>query len=428
MSVVALIMAAGRGSRFEKSNDLPKQYFNVGGIPILRHSINAFQSHPLIDNVLVVIHPDDIDLYEKATIGLDLLPPVYGGERRQDSVKLGLQALAEFSPKKILIHDAARAFVDKKIITAIVKQLDKNNAAIPAIPIHDTIKKCKEQKTLWTVDRTDLWKAQTPQGFLFDEAMNFHNMHSDKNFTDDASIYEYFGNHVSVVPGSKHNFKITTDEDHDLAEKIYFHQSKQIIITECRVGSGFDVHAFEDSYVDKYGNKYNAKYSDKFDEKYPDKFNSNFNMGFSNQFVTLGGIKISSDRKLVGHSDADVVLHAICDAIFGAIGEDDIGHHFSDKDPKWKGANSAIFLAEAKRIAHAKGAKINNIDVTIMCEYPKISSHRIAIKENIAQICRIDPSRVNVKATTTEKLGFLGRSEGIAAQAVVSTTIICEQE
>jgi 2-C-methyl-D-erythritol 4-phosphate cytidylyltransferase/2-C-methyl-D-erythritol 2,4-cyclodiphosphate synthase len=192
MSVAVLISAAGRGTRIN-TPDLPKQYLSLCGVSVLRHTINAFINHPKVDHILVVIHPDDIELYKEAVIGLDLLPPVFGGARRQDSVRLGLDALKEFSPTKVLIHDAARPFISKQIISTVINQLDIAAAAIPAIPLDDTIKKCADGKTLWTVDRTDLWRVQTPQGFLFSEIIDQHHLYQDKNFTDDASVSEYAG-------------------------------------------------------------------------------------------------------------------------------------------------------------------------------------------------------------------------------------------
>lgn len=385
---IALITAAGRGSRVVADYEVPKQYLKLCGLPILRHSINAFLKNPNVDDVLVVIHRDDIELYKEAVAGLDILPPVFGGDTRQESVRLGLESLKANPPQKVLIHDAARPFVNNKIITAVIKQLDISPAVIPAIPVDDTIKKCGDGKILWTVERSDLWRAQTPQGFIFNEILHYHTLYKDKNFTDDAAIKEYAGIPVTIIPGSQNNFKITTDEDFERASSVAAFNFGQTI-REIRVGIGYDIHQFED-------------------------------IRSETEKITLGGIEVSHPFKLIGHSDSDALLHAITDALLGTVGGKDIGTHFSDKDPRWKGANSADFLKHASQMVLNAGGKIVNIDTNIICERPKIGSYRSAMQERIGEILQINPLRINIKGKTNEKLDAVGRGEAIICQAIAS--------
>jgi len=388
-SIVALIMSAGRGSRFIAKHDMPKQYLLLGGIPVLRYSIEVFLNHPEVDDVRVVIHKDDIELYEEAVRGLSILSPVFGGDTRQVSVYNGLESLIDINPKFVLIHDAARPFVTKKIITSVIKQLDSHKAVIPAIPVDDTVKKCDNGNVLWTVDRVDLWRVQTPQGFTYKDIFHHHNINRDKNFTDDCSVMEYSGIQAIIVPGSEENFKITTDQHYERAEERFLMKSNTI---ETRVGCGFDIH--------------------KFDIKHNE-----------HGVIMLGGIEIPYPYKLLGHSDADVLIHAVVDAILGAIGRDDIGHHFPDTDPQFKGANSVKFLEYARDEILSLGATIVNLDVTIICELPKIGPHRNAIKTRLASILRIDPSRVNIKGKTMEGLDAVGKKEAIEAHAVITVSL-----
>jgi 2-C-methyl-D-erythritol 4-phosphate cytidylyltransferase / 2-C-methyl-D-erythritol 2,4-cyclodiphosphate synthase len=385
---IALITAAGRGSRIVADYEVPKQYLKLCGISILRHSINIFLKNPEIDNVLVIIHRDDIGLYKEAIAGLDILPPVFGGDTRQESVRLGLESLKSSPPQKVLIHDAARPFVTQKIITSVIKQLDVSPAVIPAIPVDDTIKKCGDGKILWTVERSDLWRAQTPQGFIFSDILHYHNIYKDKNFTDDAAIKEYAGIPVTIIPGSQNNFKITTDEDFEQAGSVAAFNFGQTI-REVRVGIGYDIHAFEDIKSDS-------------------------------ETIMLGGVKVNHPFKLIGHSDSDALLHAITDALLGTVGGKDIGTHFSDKDVKWKGTNSADFLKYAHQMVLNAGGKIINIDTNIICERPKIGNYRNAIQEKIAEILQIKPEKINIKGKTNEKLDAVGRGEAIVCQAIVS--------
>lgn len=394
--IVALITACGRGNRFSNSfsegEGIPKQYLPLAGAPLLRHSIMAFLNHPRIADVICVIHPEDVALYEEATAGLDLLNPVFGGDTRQSSIRLGLEALREYNPNKVLIHDGVRPFVSKRIINGILEKLDTHPAVIPAIAVEDTLKKYSDGKIEWTLERENLWRAQTPQGFLYEDILNSHIAFKDLNFTDDASLNEYAGIPVAIVPGSQNNFKITTAEDYERAQRIaslLIEKTNQ----ELRVGNGFDVHAFRDK---KDG---------------------------ENNFVKIGGVDVEFERKIEAHSDGDVAIHALMDAILGAIGAGDIGEHFPPNDHKWRDADSVEMLKIVKHLLIKKGAKIQNIDLTIICEKPKITPHKKEMRQKLAQVLGIEESRVNVKATTTEKLGFLGRSEGIAAQASVSISM-----
>ena len=387
----ALITSSGRGQRFN-SEGIPKQYLPIAGISILRHSILAFLNHPKIDNVICVIHPDDINLYEEAVIGLDLLDPVYGGETRQISVRNGLEALQEYKPDKVLIHDSVRPFVSRRIIDGTLEKLETHPAVIPAVAVEDTIKKYSDGKIEWTLERQDLWRAQTPQGFIYDDIISSHQAFKNVSFTDDAALNEYAGIPVAIIPGSQNNFKITTKEDYERAQHLAYAFNKKIK-EEIRSGTGFDVHEFE-----------------------------NHKDGESS--IKLCGIKIEHDKAIKAHSDGDVAIHAIIDSLLGAVAMGDIGDHFPDNDPKYKNFDSAKMLKEVLRILRKKGASVINIDLTIIAQKPKISQFKIRMKENIAKILDIDPTRVNVKATTTENLGFIGRQEGIAANAIASVKIV----
>lgn len=389
---VALITACGRGNRIQIEEGIPKQYLLLAGVPILRHSILAFLNHPKIDDVICVIHPDDLALYEQAVVGLDLLNPVFGGNTRQTSVRIGLEALKEYNPDKVLIHDAVRPFITKRIINGILEKLETHPAVIPAVVVEDTIKKYGDGKIEWTLERDNLWRAQTPQGFLYSDILSAHNAFKDLHFTDDAALDEYAGIPVAIIPGSQNNFKITTEEDYDRAKSLaasFIDKVKE----EMRSGIGYDVHRFREK------------------KKGEDKY------------IHLGGVKIEFDRKIEAHSDGDVVIHAIMDALLGAIGEGDIGEHFPPNDPKWEGIDSKEMLKITNHLVRKKGARIVNIDVTIIAEKPRISKYKGKIKDCLAKVLNIAVNRVNVKATTTERLGFLGREEGIAAEAIASVYI-----
>lgn len=374
---VALIVAAGRGQRVGGS--LPKQYLMLGGKTVLRRTIEAFLNHPEINAVLVVIHPDDLPLYTQAVKGLNLPSPVHGGETRQMSVLNGLNALEATRPTNVLIHDAARPFVSSNLISLAVKTLRDREAVLPALQVSDTLKRAFDGQVSATVEREDLWRAQTPQCFSFPSILAAHQSQQDKNLTDDCAVAEAAGIPVTITPGSEENFKITTSEDMERAKRVIADQ------IETRIGSGFDVHRF-------------CKGSQ----------------------VTLCGILIPHDKSLKGHSDADVAMHALTDALLGSMALGDIGQHFPPSDNTWMGVDSKVFLVQAKELVAQSGGEIGNIDLTIICEKPKIAPHSHAMRANIAAILDLSLDRVSIKATTTEGLGFTGRNEGIAAQATVS--------
>lgn len=396
--VAAIIVAAGRGTRFaENGEDLPKQYQPLAGRPILSHTLDAFLKHPGIAHVLTVFNPQDCRVYQAsvaATCGETankLLDPVSGGATRQESVRNGLAALQDLDIDHVLIHDAARPFVTAEIIDHVLEKLAQGEPAVlSAVPVFDTLKKQSSAgQGLETVDRTGIWSAQTPQGFDYPAILDGHDrarVAGHTVFTDDTAIAEWMGLPVVLADGDPDNFKITTRADLDRAERRFAMTNpslkKLATLGDIRMGTGYDVHAFDEG-----------------------------------DAVILGGIEIAHDRKLKGHSDADVVLHAITDAILGAIADGDIGAHFPPSDPQWKGAASDKFLIDAIRRVTDLGGMIAHIDATIICEAPKIGPHRDAMRQAIAQICSLPVSRVSVKATTSERLGFTGRKEGIAAMA-----------
>lgn len=386
MKVAVIIVAAGRGHRV--GADMPKQYIPLCGNPVLHHTIEAFLNAPYVDLIQTVIHCDDQALYHQATEGLSILPPVFGGESRQQSVMNGLEALSQHEPDIVLIHDAARPFITSQHIEDVIVEASHHGAVIPVLPVVDTVKQISENKITKTIDRSSLARAQTPQAFRYKLIYMAHRKmanraDNDRNLTDDSSIAEACGIKVLTIPGEEGNFKITTREDVEKAKQMI----KQNL-TDIRTGLGFDVHAFEEG-----------------------------------DQVILGGIMISHNQKLKGHSDADVALHALTDALLGAVAGGDIGSHFPPNDDQWKGANSDIFLKHAAQLIAEKKGMITNIDLTIICEAPKITPHRDKIRENIARLLDLDPGRISVKATTTEKLGFTGREEGIAAQAIVTVRL-----
>jgi 2-C-methyl-D-erythritol 4-phosphate cytidylyltransferase / 2-C-methyl-D-erythritol 2,4-cyclodiphosphate synthase len=381
IATCALIVAAGRGTRF--GGALPKQYLALGGASVLRHAAAAFATHPKIDGVQVVIREEDRAIFDQTMAGLAILPPVPGGAERQDSVRLGLDALARHDPARVLIHDGARPFPDAALIDRVLDALDRASAAIPALPLADTIKRVAEGRIRETVERAQLWRAQTPQGFHFPEILAAHRALSGHALTDDAAVAEAAGMMPVVVPGSEENLKVTTAADLAAAERLLAARTGDI-----RVGQGFDVHAFGPG-----------------------------------DHIIVCGIAIPHGASLVGHSDADVGLHALTDALLGAIGAGDIGMHFPPGDPQWRGAGSDRFLRHADQLVRDKGGEIAAVDVTVICERPKIAPHRARMIERVAAILGISPARVSVKATTTERLGFTGRGEGIAAQAVATVRL-----
>lgn len=384
MTNAALIVAAGRGTR--AGGQIPKQYQNLGGRALLRHSLESCLSHDAVGLVMVVIHPEDLAAYRAAITGLEqhpkLLPPCPGGASRQDSVRLGLEALAASSPAAVLIHDAARPFLRQDRIDALLTALKQEAGAILGIPVVDTLKHEDRGNLSSGPERQHLWRAQTPQAFRFAEILAAHRQAAGQNFTDDAAVAEQAGLTICAVPGSEENFKVTEPEDFQRAERQLLLQ-----LADIRTGQGYDVHAFSTE---------------------------------TGRKLMLGGIAVPHERGLAGHSDADVALHALTDAILGALGDGDIGQHFPPGDPRWKNADSAAFLAHAVSLVRQRGGLLAHCDVTIICEAPKIGPHREAMRVRIAEIAGLAVERVSVKATTTEKLGFTGRREGIAAAALAT--------
>lgn len=376
--VVALVVAAGRGRRF--GADVPKQYQSLAGRPVLRHTLARLAANPQVDAVRTVIHSDDLDLYAEAAAGLGLLEPVFGGETRQDSVRLGLESLSALGCEVVLIHDGARPFVDAGTIARVAAALDSHPGAVPAVAVADTLKRGTAGGLVGgTVDRAHLWRAQTPQGFRFQDILAAHLAAAGQELTDDAAVAEQAGLSVALVQGSEDNFKITTIADLDRAGRVLSGPG------ETRMATGYDVHRFAPG-----------------------------------TGVWLCGVQIPHDFGLEGHSDADVALHAATDALLGTIAAADIGRHFPPSDPKWKGAPSDRFLAHAGALVAGLGGRVVHLDITVICERPKIGPHRAAMQAKVAEILGLAYDRVSVKATTTEGLGFTGRREGIAAQAAAT--------
>lgn len=382
-TVAAVIVAAGRGERAGAS--IPKQYRPIGGEPMIRATLRAFLAHPRIDFVQPVINPTDKDAYADAVAGLkDLLAPVAGGATRQASVRAGLEALTGRRPALVLIHDAARPFVSPALIDRAIGAGRSSGAAIPGIAPADTVKSIDDSATvIETLDRSRLRMVQTPQAFAFSVILEAHRRAAAAqrdSFTDDAALAEWAGQRVNVFEGEADNLKVTTKDDFARAEMTRF-----VTLADVRTGNGFDVHAFAEG-----------------------------------DHVMLGGIRIPHSHGVTGHSDADVALHALVDAILGALAEGDIGAHFPPSDPQWKGAASDRFLAFACERVRKRGGAISHLDVTVVCEAPRISPHRDAMRARIAAIANLAVDRVAVKATTSEKLGFAGRGEGIFAMATAT--------
>ena len=382
-TVAAVIAAAGRGER--AGADVPKQYRPIGGEPMIRATLRAFLAHPRIDFVQPVINPNDRDTYHHAIAGLeDLLPPVAGGVTRQASVRAGLEALVSRRPGLVLIHDAARPFVSGALIDRAIGAGRTCGAAVPGIALADTVKSIDKSAIVTeTLDRSRLRTVQTPQAFTFNLILEAHRRAvaaQRENFTDDAALAEWAGQRVSVFEGEPDNLKVTTSDDFARAE-----MTRLAALSDVRTGNGFDVHAFAEG-----------------------------------DHLMLAGIRIPHSRGVTGHSDADVALHALVDAILGALAEGDIGAHFPPSDPQWKGAASDRFLAFACERVRKRGGAIAHLDVTVVCETPRISPHRDAMRARIADIANVAIDRVAVKATTSEKLGFAGRGEGIFAMATAT--------
>ncbi|MBS0471951.1 MAG: bifunctional 2-C-methyl-D-erythritol 4-phosphate cytidylyltransferase/2-C-methyl-D-erythritol 2,4-cyclodiphosphate synthase [Proteobacteria bacterium] len=376
--IAVLIVAAGKGER--AGGSVPKQYAPLLGKPILRWTLEAFSKHSEVDMIQVAIGPNDQALYELTVAGLDLLPVLAGGATRQHSVMHGLEALAHRKPDYVLIHDAARPLVSSKVIDNVIAALDSGvDGAVPHVPVADTLRR-RENGKWTTVSREGLLRAQTPQGFQFQSIFEAHRRFAKENLTDDMALAELAGLQVIDVAGEDLNMKVTTPDDFAIAEG---HLAARF--GESRTGLGYDVHRFA-----------------------------------SGDHVWLCGVRIPHDNALEGHSDADAGLHALTDAVLGAIGEGDIGQHFPPTEERWRGAPSWKFLDHAASLVRDKGGIIVHCDVTIICERPKVGPHRDAMRARVAEILKLDLSRVSIKATTTEGLGFEGRREGLAAQAVAT--------
>jgi 2-C-methyl-D-erythritol 4-phosphate cytidylyltransferase/2-C-methyl-D-erythritol 2,4-cyclodiphosphate synthase len=378
-TIAVIVVAAGTGERMGGG---PKQYRLLAGTPVLARTIAAFTRRADVSWVLPVINPAHADLYNGLNLSdSKLLAAVGGAPTRQGSVLAGLEALTPNAPDLVLIQDAARPLVDDATITGVIAALGE--AALPVVPVTDTIKRSSDGRFAeGTPDRRTLFAAQTPQGFAYPVILDAHRRAASEptEFTDDAAIAEWAGIAVALTPGSPHNIKLTHPADFERAERLLGGKPM-----ETRTGTGFDVHPFEPG-----------------------------------DAVWLGGVRIPHTAKLKGHSDADAAMHALTDAIYGALGEGDIGTFFPPSDPQWKGAASSIFLKHAASLVAKRGGRIVNLDLTIVCEAPKISPHVAAMKAAIADACGIAPGRVAIKATTSEQLGFTGRGEGLMAMATAT--------
>tara|TARA_R110000772_G_scaffold32506_6_gene79509 strand:+ start:342 stop:1502 length:1161 start_codon:yes stop_codon:yes gene_type:complete len=384
-----VIVAAGQGLRV--GGTLPKQYRPLAGVPVLRRTIDQFRTHPGLGKIIVVIGEGQEALCAQSLAGLPDIQIQHGGNTRQSSVLKGLEALSHvmFPSNLVLIHDAARPFVSHSLMDRVIAATVQVGAAIPALPVIDTLKQSQNGQTIQaTVSRQGLYRAQTPQGFHLETILDLHRAaQNGPEATDDAALVELAGGAVQLVEGDAANVKLTTERDFQEAEQ------KMASLMEARTGTGFDVHRFEPG-----------------------------------DAVWLCGVRIPHSQQLKGHSDADVGLHAITDALLGAIAQGDIGDHFPPSDPQWRGAASDQFLRHAAMLVAQSGGRILHIDATLICEAPRIGPHRQAMRERIADILHLSLDRVSVKATTTEKLGFTGRGEGIACQAVATVSLMPKED
>ncbi|RVC63760.1 MAG: bifunctional 2-C-methyl-D-erythritol 4-phosphate cytidylyltransferase/2-C-methyl-D-erythritol 2,4-cyclodiphosphate synthase [Mesorhizobium sp.] len=385
--VAVVIVAAGRGARAGQANG-PKQYQRIGGRAVIAHTLETFLAHPRTGPVIVAIHADDGELFRNAAgASADRVLAVTGGDSRQASVRLGLLALRDSAPGRVLVHDAVRPFVDATLIDRTIDAIGERQGALPALPVADTLKRESAAGMIEeTVSRNGLHAAQTPQGFPFWPLLAAHEKahHLGKaDFTDDAAIAEWAHIPVKLVPGSPDNIKLTWARDIAMADQRLSGERPRF--PDIRTGNGYDVHAFEPG-----------------------------------DHVMLCGVAIPHDRKLSGHSDADVGLHALTDALLATCGAGDIGTHFPPSDPQWKGAASKIFVEHAAKLVRGRGGRIANADITLICEAPRVGPHREAMTAALAAMLGISGERISIKATTNEKLGFVGRQEGIAAIATAS--------
>jgi 2-C-methyl-D-erythritol 4-phosphate cytidylyltransferase/2-C-methyl-D-erythritol 2,4-cyclodiphosphate synthase len=376
---IAIVVGGGSGERI---GGRPKQYRLLSGEPVLRRALRLFAAHPAIAAVQPVIHKDHDAAFRAAAGNLPkCLRPIHGGATRQRSVFAGLEAVAPMAPRTVLVHDAARPLASAALVDRALQAASASNAAVPALPVSDTIKRVDGAGHVTaTLDRAELRTIQTPQAFAFAPLLDAHRRalaEGRDDFPDDAALMEWAGFAVTTFPGEASNLKLTTAEDFARAQA-----QDALALADIRTGTGFDVHAFAEG-----------------------------------DHVWLGGVRIAHDKGLAGHSDADVLLHALTDAVYGAIAEADIGGHFAPGDQRWRAAPSSQFLAHAVSLVQARGGRLAHLDATVICEAPKIAPHRDKMRARIAEIAGIEVGRVAVKATTTERLGFLGRGEGIAAMA-----------
>jgi 2-C-methyl-D-erythritol 4-phosphate cytidylyltransferase/2-C-methyl-D-erythritol 2,4-cyclodiphosphate synthase len=375
MRLAAILVAAGTGSRF--ASETPKQFLPLAGRPVIRHAAEALAAH------VALLQPvGDGRRIGAALEGISHLPPVAGGNTRQDSVRAGLEALVPHAPDIVLVHDAARPFIPAGTIPALLAALQDSPGAIPAVPVADTLKRAPHGCIVETVPREGLFRAQTPQAFRFALLLAAHRAHRAVPVTDDAALLEAMSESVAIVAGSDDNIKLTYAED--------LMRLEQVLLARFipRTGTGFDVHVLA-----------------------------------AGRPLVLCGVLVPHEKGLVGHSDADVGIHALCDAIYGALAEGDIGRHFPPSEAAWKDADSTRFLAHAAERIASRGGMLANADVTLICEQPKIAPHAEAMRQRLAEILRTDVGRISVKATTTERLGFTGRGEGIAAQAIATVLL-----
>jgi 2-C-methyl-D-erythritol 4-phosphate cytidylyltransferase/2-C-methyl-D-erythritol 2,4-cyclodiphosphate synthase len=381
--MVALVVAAGSGSR--AGGSLPKQYRPLAGKPVLLHALDALERAGIRD-IRVVIGPGQEALYREAIGGRALPSPILGGAERQDSVRLGLEAIAaEGGAGAVFIHDAARPFLPASVVGRLREGLAAADGAVPVLPVVDTLARA-EAALGEPVGRDGLVRVQTPQAFRFDSILAAHRRWSGPPATDDAQVARAAGLRVATVAGGEALEKLTHEADFARAE------ARLAAAMTSRTGMGFDVHAFA-----------------------------------AGEQLCLGGILIPHERGLKGHSDADVLLHALTDALLGAIGAGDIGDHFPPSDPRWRGAASSLFVEHARALIEARGGRIDHVDVTLICEAPRLAPHREAMRASVAALLRVAPTRVSIKATTTERLGFTGRGEGLAAQAIATIRLPEEQ-
>lgn len=369
MRIAALITAAGRGTR---AGGDPKQWRHIAGAPVALHALAAFTGHPRIALTALVVPPNDLHRVPDGTLA------IAGGDSRTASVRAGLEALAAHDITHVLIHDGARPCISHAVIDRVITALATSDGAAPALPVTDTLWEVAENTVIAPKPRDGLWRAQTPQGFDFQSILAAHR-NASATATDDVTLARMAGMRITVVHGSEENLKITLPEDFSRAER----QLERTM--DIRTGNGFDVHKFGPG-----------------------------------DHVTLCGVRVPHSHALIGHSDADVGLHVLTDAIYGALGAGDIGTHFPPSDPQWKGRDSSFFLEKAMELARARGFRITHLDVTLICEAPKIGPHAAAMRTRVAEICALEEERVSVKATTTETLGFTGRREGIAALATAT--------